>query len=151
MEVYHYSKIFFWIGYCSFLFFGGGVVVKEWGGGNPGIYWIDWTNSLPGTHCVLRNAGLFVWSKLSWNNSGTHKHTQLAGEINVSQRWSYLCGKSCALNQNYPACGTVIRLNTSQTKHLRRHMTTQYVAFNFWIILVSPFPPNNIRMNILSI
>lgn len=24
-----------------FFFWGGGVVVKEWGGGNPGIYWID--------------------------------------------------------------------------------------------------------------
>ena len=42
MEVYHYSRIFFldWILLFSF-FFGGGVVVKEWGGGNPGIYWID--------------------------------------------------------------------------------------------------------------
>jgi hypothetical protein len=42
MEVYHYSRIFlFGLDIALFFFFGGGVVVKEWGGGNPGIYWID--------------------------------------------------------------------------------------------------------------
>ena len=132
MEIYHYSRIFFFgLDIALFFFFWGGCSRQRVGWWEP-WYLLDWLNKqlTRNSLCFTERRTVRFIETILKQFRDTQTHTACWWNQYVSKLIIFV-GNPVPWIKLSPACGTVIRLNTSQTPHLRRQMTTQYVAFNF--------------------